>query len=839
MYKRILFILPALLGAVLSTAAAQPAGIDEGKIDWERTRYTRILRRDGRKILRVRVPENAPDIANTNCAFFNIDLSPFAGEELMFSVKMRGKNISRPLRSYNGIKVMLFYQDRSGKKYYRDTGEPAVYGTFDWRPTATCVLIPPGAHNGRFRLGLQASSGEVEFDLDSFRITLPGHIEKPQPLSPEQEREFNLVQSRMRAALQQNRVRPDAIRNRLALQNADGSFRDIDYSNQNNSRWLVARHLQYAREFALAWSSAGHEFHHDEALGRALRNAVKWWGENRPRSGNWWWNDMAIPQYLTEILLLAPELFPDDPLRQNILKICRQAKFLPRYTGNNRVFVAQNIFRRALVERDPAAAAEAAAVISEEVRFAPVHNKTSWAFGGIRADGCYHQHGPQIQFVNYGGEFFANVASWSNLWKDTRWQFSADQWEVIRHLAFDGFQWVLWNGNMDLLAIGRQLGRNAARSNGYRTLSALRKLSNADPGGSAPYREVLERNETKINSLIGNRHFWNSDYMVHRRPHWYASVRMNSVRVRPIEDDTNGDNALGRYFSDGSCLIQRSGNEYENITPCWDWTRLPGTTLPASPVIELNTQRRWTLSPTRDSRLLGETKFVGGVTDGTHGAAVFTMDLDGVKAKKAYFFDTDAILQLGTGICGTVPHEVATTVNCCLRNGEIKQGDNWFHHDGIGYRGEHITLKTGKRTGDWRILDGGLLTPQRETRDLFELQISHGVRPQNASYAFTILPGATPEETANWNRTEILTNTDSCQAVRFSDGTIGAIFHAPGKLGSFETRQPGIFLIAGRKVFAADPTAELRRITLTLDGVTRTIALPDGEMAGSTTEITF
>ena len=70
-----------------------------------------------------------------------------------------------------------------------------------------------------------------------------------------------------------------------------------------------------------------------------------------------------------------------------------------------------------------------------------------------------------------------------------------------------------------------------------------------------------------------------------------------------------------------------------------------------------------------------------------------------------------------------------------------------------------------------RILDGGLLTPQRETRDLLELQIPHGVRPQNASYAFTILPGATPEETANWNRTEILTNTDSCQAVRFSDGS--------------------------------------------------------------------
>ena len=120
----------------------------------------------------------------------------------------------------------------------------------------------------------------MEFDLDSFRITLPGHVEKPQPLSPEQEKEFDLVQSRMRAELQKSRVRPDTIRRRLAQQNADGTFRDIDYSNRNNSSWQVARHLQYALEFALAWSTAGHEFHHDEALGRALRNAVNWWGEN-------------------------------------------------------------------------------------------------------------------------------------------------------------------------------------------------------------------------------------------------------------------------------------------------------------------------------------------------------------------------------------------------------------------------------------------------------------------------------------------------------------------------------------------------------------------------------
>lgn len=43
---------------------------------------------------------------------------------------------------------------------------------------------------------------------------------------------------------------------------------------------------------------------------------------------------------------------------------------------------------------------------------------------------------------------------------------------------------------------------------------------------------------------------------------------------------------------------------------------------------------------------------------------------------------------LGCGITSTSPYEVATTVNSSLRNGEIQQGDGWFRHDGIGYRGE-------------------------------------------------------------------------------------------------------------------------------------------------------
>ncbi len=841
--------LAVVLAGAFSPAvrAAENPELKANQLNWKLTRYCKIVDRDGKQFLQVDVPKDAKDVNRQNCAFAIIDLKPFAGKTLQASVRVRGRNVSKPPQPYNGVKFLLYY--KSPKRGEQWPGAVNPQGTFDWRETKIVEDILPDAAEGVLRLGLQDSSGQAEFDLSTFRFGVLGEETEKVPVTPETAKELDLIESRMRERLLT--VAPISKEEALELvaaQRTDGTFSGIDYDDDNRSVWLVARHLGNALRLARVWAAPDHPLHHDEAIGRAVQKAVNWWSGQRPMSSNWWWNDMSVPQTMGDILLLTPELFPEGPVRTAALRVCRQAKFMPRYTGNNRVFIAANIFRRALLERNVAPLTEAAAALSEEIRMAPVDDKTSWAFGGIRADGCYHQHGPQIQFGNYGGEFFSNIGYWSNIWKGTRWELSPEQWEIMRHLAFNGFQWVLWNGDMDLLACGRQLGRRAGKNKGLRTVATFDRLRNADPGPHERYDAALERNRGGKNTLVGNRHFWNSDYMVHRRPEWYAAVRMNSVRVRPIEDDTNWDNALGRYFSDGVCLVMRSGREYEDITACWDWTRLPGTTLPKTPVYtpEESARRgvrsggkppRWTHSV--KFRQLGETDFVGGATDGTHGVAVFTMNLDGVKARKGYFFDTNAVYELGSGITASSPHPVASTVNSCLRNGEIRQGDNWFWHDGIGYRGAGMKLETGKREGDWRYLEGGLAEPVPVVQDLFTLTVDHGLRPQNASYTFAILPGATPEETAGWKNGRILACTVELQAVEFADGTTGAIFYAPGTLGDFTTDSPGVFLIGGEQVYAADPTAKLKSMTLRRNGVSKTVELPSGEQAGSTVEVRF
>ena len=162
-----------------------------------------------------------------------------------------------------------------------------------------------------------------------------------------------------------------------------------------------------------------------------------------------------------------------------------------------------------------------------------------------------------------------------------------------------------------------------------------------------------------------------------------------------------------------------------------------------------------------------------------------------------------------------------------------------MHHDGTGYRGENLSVLTGKRTGDWRFIEGGTAKPTPQTLDLFQLRIPHGINPSSASYTVIILPGATPEETGKWDRGKIIVNNENCQAVEFFDGMTAAVFHAPGKLDTFETRQPGIFLITENKVTAADPTGKLREITISLNKIEKRIHLPSGAMAGSSVQIPF
>lgn len=703
----------------------------------------------------------------------------------------------------------------------------------DWKTLQLWANVRKRPKTGHLLLGFSGTAGEASFDLDSLTVSHSQGLEIPfVERTPQLEQDIATLRDRLR---QRYLLPRRDVTEFLRQYQPDGTFSQVDYQCQNRSQWLTMRHLDITLWLAQAWANPDSPNYHDEETGQCITGAFAWWTQHNPRNSNWWWNEIALPVRLTHIMLLAPELIRAAD-RKVALRLCRYIS-LRHYTGQNLVDGAINILERGVVEDDPALITAGIQAIQSEIRLSPPPG-TLGALEGIRMDGCYHQHGPQIQFGGYGLGFLNCIASWAEVWQGTVWALSEEQWEIMHRLVFDGYQWILWKGRMDLLAGGRHMKGDTGKSKGDATLRHLREFAALDHASAECYELVVRRNDPgQPNDLVGSRWFWNSDLMVHRRPEWMAVMRACSTRVHPMEDNINQDCSLGRYLADGTCLIYRQGEEYVEMPAVWDWTRLPGTTLPATPVT--TTQKyRFTLSA-NGIRQRGNTAFVGGVTDSTHACAIYVMSLDGVEAKKAYFFDEDAIYELGAGITSASPYPVATTINSCRLHGEVSQAPGWVHHDGVGYIGEGLHVTAGDRTGDERILSGAVLVESLKTLPVFHLQLDHGMQPQDATYCVAILPGASPEETARRDLSNVLSNTPELQAVQLKDGTIAAVFHVPGTLGDFSTDAPGVFLIRGHEVHVADPTQQLSTMTLTLEGHPRTIILPDGDFAGTTVTVNF
>ena len=105
-----------------------------------------------------------------------LDLSGLLGDGrgLVLSIRLRADGVTKPAHEWNGVKFMLRYQDAdTGRTHF--PGASAPIGTYGWRTVTNRVNIltaPVNPVDGRATLvlGLQESTGRVEFDLDSLTI---------------------------------------------------------------------------------------------------------------------------------------------------------------------------------------------------------------------------------------------------------------------------------------------------------------------------------------------------------------------------------------------------------------------------------------------------------------------------------------------------------------------------------------------------------------------------------------------------------------------------------------------------------------------------------------------
>ncbi|MCX5682505.1 MAG: polysaccharide lyase 8 family protein, partial [Planctomycetota bacterium] len=597
----------------------------------------------------------------------------------------------------------------------------------------------------------------------------------------------------------------------LAALWADGRWPDIDYADQSRSNWKPGAHLSRVFRLVQAYRTKANPLSGKPEVRVKILLALRWWLISDLQCPNWWWNDIGTPETLGRTLILLGDEFPADlmPAASKILKRAERQDM----TGQNTLWVCSVRISRGCIEKQPELVAAAFKRIADEIKVSTGE--------GIQPDFSFYQHGPQLYSGGYGRGFAGYGPQLARLASGTAWAFPAEKTGILTSYLLDGEQWMIRGDRFDPSVTGREITRGGSSA------GSMAKACEDMLALGAPRRAEFEafarrvRGEKDAAALVGNRHFWRSDFMVHQRPEWYASVRMFSNRLYNSEL-VNGEGKKSHHLADGVTLLRRTGREFDAMPPVWDWNRLPGTTCEQAPLSERTVKQK------------GETSFVGGASDGLCGVAAMDLKRGPLAAKKAWFFFEDGMVALGAGITCTSDNKVFTSIDQRPLAGEVRgssakpfaRGEQtldrpqWVLHDGMGYvlgDRDKIHLKADAQEGSWRDISDPA-SPAKVVADVFSLWIDHGAKPSGAVYAYAVLPRATKEQTAGYAAKmpeEVLGNTPDLQAAGSKAGGVtGVVFWKAGKLGDGKTvvlaaDQPCVVLMraqaAGVRLAVANP----------------------------------
>ncbi|WP_338289940.1 polysaccharide lyase family 8 super-sandwich domain-containing protein [Luteolibacter sp. LG18] len=686
--------------------------------------------------------------------------------------------------------------------------------------------------------------------------------------------DMETVEARLRTQILSSTPSVSTIQGYQTSMLSTGLWSDINYTDHSQTVWAPQTHLTRLLAMAQGYSKSGGALYQDATLKAAILKAYDAWFDMSPypTSTNWWFGTIGSAQAIGNIMVMMKADLTSAQITKGAAKITGNPA---SYTGLNCVDVAIAKICRGIAQNDTASVSSAFASIGGVI--------TVTIDEGIQRDGSFHQHGPQLYNQGYGSGYIAEVLTWAVVGADTAFEITEAQQKILVDFILDGSQQMVRGEALDYTASGRGLSRMNSSANGN---GLIAPANNALALGSYRAAElqalVARQNDSKTNhtanpvlALTGHRHFWRSDFTTHQRPAFYTGVKTSSTRTYQPESGNN-EGLKNLYLGDGVTLIMRTGNEYDDIMPVWDWRRLPGIT------VEQDTR---SLKPSADWGVYGTSTYAGGVSDGRYGAAAFNYSRYRVAAKKAWFDYDDGFVALGAAVnAPTSTAPVYTTLNQCLLNGPVTykaggsvqtlasgsvtpSGLQWVHHDGTGYLfptpASNATIQAITQSGAWSSINSGSgYSTTAISKDVFSLHVSQAAGSSGGSYGYIVVPGITAAGMDAYvaaNPVQVLRNDANVQAVDIAAaGVTQAAFYAadsitlaPGKTLAANDkavvqfrRQPNTLQVTAASPEARGMTLQLTTANLGLSGgnpstwfdafgsAVSTLTLPEGEEYG-------
>lgn len=603
----------------------------------------------------------------------------------------------------------------------------------------------------------------------------------------------------------------------------NGSWNDLDYKSNMRGSWRPSWHL-----YRLMLVYREYKKNNDNSYLQAVHNGMAFWIKNDFKSDNWWHNNINVPfAYSTLLIMLGSDATQEEKtFMDNVL-----SKRIPVYkaTGQNLLWQLDNEARMALLHNNDTSMRR---IVHDMQEVITVSTKE-----GIQPDYSFHQHGPMLQFGNYGFHFINTLLFWMRVTANTTFAFDADKQNIIFNYCSKGLRWTIYKGAMDVTAVGRQIRSGYTAKRGIYLSNNFNLLKSFDKTDACKYYISGFNNKNNC-KLIGNKSFWRSDYMIHLSADKYMmSVKTEGAYVNKVES-INTENLKGAFLNDGVCLIHNSGKEYTNIEPLWNWDMLPGTTCDTT----------FDPSAAKIFRTKNTSDFVGQISNGNIGISSMSYKRLSITAYKSWFFINDMVVALGAGITSADNTNVVTTVDQkLLNNGSLitasdKTGKGFIWQGGTAYFfPDYTTVKTNiaYRQADWKSIDSA--SDKIVADSVLSIYIPHN---NTDHYTYMVKPGISINEAKKINKElpiKILMNSKEIQAVQ-AGNTTQAVLYQAGSLQvaaniKIETNKACLFIYTSsgnnKGLWVADPTRKLTDVIITINGKKVNVVFPKDELAGS------
>lgn len=641
----------------------------------------------------------------------------------------------------------------------------------------------------------------------------------------------------------------------------DGTWPGINYEDVSNTGFEHRNHLSNMIGLAMAYKSKSSAYFKKKKVKQAIELALKHWVDHDYICENWWYNQIGTPNGLVTLMLIAGDDLEASLVEKAQPMIGRAHIDAPgARPGGDRIKIAGIQAKNLLFLDEGEKFNTVIRVIESEIKFSDWVGAT-YGYGfryiptgfsnrqmggrGIMHDYSFHHRVDGVNnTLSYGLGYAAAFVEWAVYTSGTDYAFSEERLSGLVDYFLDGIcKTAVFGKYPDAGAKNRSISRIGALKP-YNAEMA-EKLLQTTGYRQSEVQEIADIRNKGIQPTVSHATFyWHTEHFTFQRPDWFASVRMYSTRTHNMEQPYNSEGLLNHHRGDGVNHISRTGDEYLDIWPVYDYQKIPGTTV----------LQKDELPSHREIQKLGITEFVGAATDGKYGTVGFDFRSphDPLIARKAWFFFDDEYVCLGAGIsCKNDDFPVATTLNQSLLKGEVMlaaQGDispakkgettydkvNWVLHDQIGYvfpGPTSVQLKNDTSSGSWWRINRQSDSPKDEiSLDVFKLWFDHGTRPSEATYEYMVVPAADTEKMKSYegnNPVTVIANTPENQVVMHTQlNMIQAVFYQAGEISlpggnRLGMESPGIIILQNlpdgkMKITVTDPNRQLGKMYVSI-----------------------